>query len=252
VANSFFLDASALAKRYVPERGSAQVSAIIDAVPGGRLYLLIIGTGEIVSILVRKRNAGVLSEAYFRQALANFESEIVRPADITKLSVTSRLVTASLPLIVAHSINSTDAPIIKSALAVARRLRAAGDDLVLVASDQRLLRVAEAEGLVSFNSETEPQAGVAALLARQPGWPSGRPAGGDYSCERACPSRLPHQTPRLRPGADAAGMEGQPLRVLASFDGCEDVEAAHTPPGADRLPGRLGRDVSRGGNRFGR
>ncbi len=98
MANSFFLDASALAKRYVPERGSAQVSAIIDAVPGGRLYLLIIGTGEIVSILVRKRNAGVFSVAYFRQALANFDAEIVRAADITKVPVTGRLVTASLRL----------------------------------------------------------------------------------------------------------------------------------------------------------
>ena len=58
MANSFFLDASALVKRYVPERGSAQTNAIIDAVPGGRLYLLVTGTGEVVSILVRKHNAG--------------------------------------------------------------------------------------------------------------------------------------------------------------------------------------------------
>jgi hypothetical protein len=95
-------------------------------VPGGRLYLLILGAGEIVSILVRKHNAGVLSDAYFGQALANFEAEIVRPADITKVPVTSRLVTASLPLIVAHAINSTDALILKSALAIARKLRSAG------------------------------------------------------------------------------------------------------------------------------
>jgi hypothetical protein len=33
VANSFYLDASALAKRYVPETGSAQVDAILDAKP---------------------------------------------------------------------------------------------------------------------------------------------------------------------------------------------------------------------------
>ena len=142
------------------------MSAIIDTVPGGRLYLLILGMGEMVSILVRKHNAGVFSDAYFRQALANFESEIVRPADITKVSVTSRLVTSSLPLIVTHSINSTDALTLKSALAIARRLRAAGDDLVLVASDQRLLRAAQTEGLITFNPETEPQAALAALLAR--------------------------------------------------------------------------------------
>jgi hypothetical protein len=70
------------------------------------------------------------------------------------VSVTSRLVTTSFPLIVAHALNSTDAVLLKSALAIARRLRAAGDDLVLVASDQRLLRAALAEGLTGFDPET--------------------------------------------------------------------------------------------------
>jgi len=126
VANSFYVDASALAKRYVPER----------------IYVLNIGAGEIVSILVRKRNARVISQVYFAEALANFKDETVHAADITRVPVTSRLVTSSFPLIVAHSINSTDAITLKSALAIARKLRRAADDLVLVASDQRLLRAA--------------------------------------------------------------------------------------------------------------
>ena len=165
MANSFFLDASALAKRYVPERGSALVHAIVENVPGDRLRFLNIGNGEIVSILVRKRNAGVISDAYFGQALVNLVSDIVRATDITKVSVTSRLVTASFPLIVAHSINSTDALILRSALAIARRLRRAGDDLVLVASDQRLLRAAQAENLTTFDPEMQDHAALAALMA---------------------------------------------------------------------------------------
>jgi hypothetical protein len=65
VANSFFLDSSSLAKRYVPEKGS-------------------------------------------------------------KVPVGNRLALSSFPLIVAHSINSTDAITLKSVLAIARRLRKAG------------------------------------------------------------------------------------------------------------------------------
>jgi hypothetical protein len=68
-----------------------------------------------------------------------------------------------LPLIIAHSINSTDALILKSALAFARRLRRASDDLVQVASDQRLLRAAHAEGLTTFNPENQDQAALSAL-----------------------------------------------------------------------------------------
>jgi predicted nucleic acid-binding protein len=161
---SFYLDASALAKRYAPETGSVLVDAILDKVPGDRIHVLNIGIGEIVSILVRKKNAGVISAAYLGQALLNLEAEIVRPADIGKLPVTNRLATSSLSLIVAHSINSTDAVILKSALAIARKQRAGGQDLVLVASDQRLLRAAQAEGLSTFDPESQDQAALAAFL----------------------------------------------------------------------------------------
>jgi predicted nucleic acid-binding protein len=158
------MDASALAKRYVPEKGFAQVNTILDTMPRNRIFVLNIGMGEIVSILVRKRNAGLISTAEVGRDAANFDAEIVQEVGVTRVSVTSQLVIASFPLISAHSINSTDSLILKSALTIAHRLRRAGDDLVLVASDQRLLRAAQAEGLVSFNPETQDQAALAALV----------------------------------------------------------------------------------------
>ena len=162
--HSFYLDASALAKRFVPEQGSPVIDQILDKVPGERLYILNVGAGEVVSILVRKRNAGVISDPYFRQALVDFENEIVRSADINKLPVSNRLATSSFALIVGHSINSTDAVTLKSALAIHKKLRAAGNGLVLVASDQRLLRAAQAEGLTTFNPETQDQTALALLI----------------------------------------------------------------------------------------
>ena len=162
--HSFYVDASALAKRYAPEIGSSLVDEILDKVPRDRICLLNVGAGEVVSILVRKRNAGVITDAYLAQALIDFETEIVQSADINKLPVSNRLATSSLSLIVSHSINSTDAIILKSALAVARKLRAGGDDLVLVASDQRLVRAAQAEGLTTFNPEIQDQAALTALI----------------------------------------------------------------------------------------
>ncbi len=165
MANSFYLDASALAKRYIPEKGYEQVNAILDGVPVSRIHFLNIGAGEVLSILVRRRNAATLSIANFDQAMASFNAEVVRGMGVSKASVTSRLVVTSLPFVVAHSINSTDALILRSALAIARRLRRAGDDLVLVASDQRLLRAAQAESLTTFNPETQDHATLAALMA---------------------------------------------------------------------------------------
>lgn len=158
------MDASALAKRYVPEKGSALVDGILDNVPGNRIYILNVGAGEVVSILVRKKNAGAISAAHYGQALLDFDAEIARSSDINKMPIGNRLATGSLSLIAAHGINSTDAITLKSALAVAQKLRAGGDDLVLVASDQRLLRAAQAEGLGTFDPETADQATLTALV----------------------------------------------------------------------------------------
>jgi len=164
VPNSFYLDASALAKRYVPENGSALVDIILDTVPTNRIYVLTIGAGEVVSILVRKRNAGIISTQDYADATTLFETEIIRSKTINKMSVTSRLVIGSFSLIVAHSINATDAVTLKSALAIARKRRSSGDELVVVASDLRLLRAAQAEGLLNFNPEAQDQAAIAALI----------------------------------------------------------------------------------------
>jgi predicted nucleic acid-binding protein len=162
--NAFYLDTSAHAKRYVPEPGSAQVDTILDTLPSNRIYMLNIGAGEILSILVRKRNAGLLSMPEFVSALASFNAETVRATRVSKVSVTSRIISGSLPLILAHSINSSDALILKSALTIARRSRRGGDNLVVVASDQRLLRAAQAEGMATFNPESQDNAALAALI----------------------------------------------------------------------------------------
>ena len=54
----FYFDASALAKRYANEVGTEAVNQILDRVDPTRLMCLIIGTTEVVSVLVRKRNDG--------------------------------------------------------------------------------------------------------------------------------------------------------------------------------------------------
>ena len=60
-------------------------------------------------------------------------------------------------LIENHSLNSVDALVLHSALEIAAELGNTGDTLVLVASDQRLLRAARMEGLQIFNPELDSQ-----------------------------------------------------------------------------------------------
>jgi predicted nucleic acid-binding protein len=161
---SFYLDASALAKRYAPEVGTLLVNYLFANVPTDRLCVFNIGIAEIVSLLVRKKNAGHLAMSLYSQALHNVGTELVYSVNLNRVEADTALVATALPLIERHSINATDAIILRSALDMAASLRSAGDDLVLVASDQRLLRAAQAEGLVTFNPETQSQVVLDTLL----------------------------------------------------------------------------------------
>ncbi|HJT35388.1 MAG TPA: type II toxin-antitoxin system VapC family toxin [Pirellulales bacterium] len=162
---SFFLDGSALAKRYAPETGSALIDFILDNVAEHHIFLLNVGAAEVVSVLIRKRNAGALSVADYNQAIVELESEIIRSPAKHVLAFDNAVVIDAFAYIMAHSINATDAIMLRVALDVAHHLRNQRDDLVLVASDQRLLRAAQAEGLVTFNPEKQDQASLATLVS---------------------------------------------------------------------------------------
>lgn len=160
----FFLDGSALAKRYVPETGSVLVDFILDNVPVNRIFILNIGACEVVSVLVRKRNAGTLSVADCSQAILELESEVIQSPAKHLLSFDNVVAIEALAYIILHSINATDAIVLRVALDVARHLRNQRDDLVLVASDERLLRAAQAEGPLTFNPETRDQHALMTLV----------------------------------------------------------------------------------------
>jgi predicted nucleic acid-binding protein len=158
------MDASALAKRYASEIGTALVDHLFANVSLDRLYVFNIGVAEVVSLLARKKNTAQLGVPAFHQALLEFGREIRSSALERKITADNALVTAALPLIAIHSINATDAVILSSALDLVADHRKMGNDLVLMASDQRLLRAAQAEGLTTFNPETQSQADLDALL----------------------------------------------------------------------------------------
>jgi predicted nucleic acid-binding protein len=160
----FYLDASALAKRNYPEKGSTLMDYLFAQAHPDRFVLFNVGIAEVVSVLVRRRNAGVMPAAAFAQAMINLEGEITSAVQVQKLAADDALVSTSIPLIEQHSVNSTDGIVLRSALDLAFQLRAGGDDLTLVASDQRLLKAAQAESLSTFDPETQTQTDLDALL----------------------------------------------------------------------------------------
>ncbi|MGH9855558.1 MAG: type II toxin-antitoxin system VapC family toxin [Blastocatellia bacterium] len=162
--NLFWLDASALAKRYIPEKGSPLVNHLFNRVSTSDMVCLLEGIGEVVSILVRRRNGGVITPRAYRQSVSDLHSEITNRAEVEKIHSTTSQVMISWKFVEKRAINSTDALILKCALDKAVDLRDDGDDLILVSSDLRLIRAAKAEGLITFNPETDDQQTLDSLI----------------------------------------------------------------------------------------
>lgn len=154
----FYFDASALAKRYTRESGSDKMLFLFDNVPLERLSCLTLGAIEVFWICVRKRNDGRITNHQFERATTYLRREVINnQSDFKTISVPDSLVWDSMRLIETHSLNSVDAMVLRSALDTAAELRSTDDRLVLVASDQRLLRAARTEGLQIFNPELDSQ-----------------------------------------------------------------------------------------------
>ena len=162
--NYFYWDTSALAKRYAPELGTSLVNHLFAHVASDRMMCLVIGTGEVISNLVRRKNDNRIIPDDFSQALENFRAEVIDAVAFQLVSVEDALVLASHSLIEQHSLNAMDALVLRSALDAAAIVLPAGNDIVLVASDRRLLRAAQAEGLQTFNPEVDTQADLDALI----------------------------------------------------------------------------------------
>src|SRR5262245_59577347 len=90
--------------------------------------------------------------------------EVLDAVDFVKHSAENSLICAAIPLTDKHAINANDAIVLRIAPDSAIELRRSGDDLVLMASDQRLLNAAQAEDLITFNPEPQTQSELDTML----------------------------------------------------------------------------------------
>jgi uncharacterized protein len=131
--NAFF-DSSALAKRYIEEKGSDQVQAILSS--ASALAVSVICVPEIVSALCRRRRERKLSTREYRTARASMLSDI---DDATVIGITEEVIAQAVALLEQFPLRSADA------LHVACASEWATD--LFVSADDRQCRAARARGL---------------------------------------------------------------------------------------------------------
>ena len=165
--NYFWLDANAIAKRYVVENGTPLIKHFFDNVSAKRIICLFDSMDETRFVIAKKRNEGKITLSEFHKAIQQFEDEVVNSTEVVQVHATVNQKKAARQLIHDYPINSTDAYILQCALDVTKELQANGNDLVFVSSDKRLLKAAEKEKLLTFNPETDSQTNLDILINRQ-------------------------------------------------------------------------------------
>jgi predicted nucleic acid-binding protein len=147
----FIWDASALAKRYFAETGSDTVNAIFTSVPTSEMATTSWGYLETYSILVRRRNGGVLDPSTFSTIITALQQEIVDSPDFHILPMNDEDIFTSVGIVVKHNLNATDAAILT---AIVKYSKEPGiDECFLIAADKRLTQAAEHEGIRVINPE---------------------------------------------------------------------------------------------------
>lgn len=160
-----FWDASALVKRYIAEVDSQTADAVFGAVPTGQMFGTVLGYAETFSVLLRRCNLGVISVAAFNLAKTSLREDIVNDLDFTLLTVDDAAIFAGITLMERYNVNASDSAILALFLRYIQALPAGSPSPILVASDQRLIAAARAEGLAALDPEVVAAADVSAFLS---------------------------------------------------------------------------------------
>jgi predicted nucleic acid-binding protein len=152
---AFFLDSSALVKRYVQETGTAWVRGLTHRRAGHQIFLARITAVEVTAALARRRKGGSLAAARVRSILTRFRSHLA--GRYIAAEITPTLLAEAMKLANAHDLRAYDAVQLAAALEVTRQRQALGLQAVtLLSADQELNAAALAEGMAVEDPNTHP------------------------------------------------------------------------------------------------
>jgi uncharacterized protein len=146
VASAYFLDSSALVKRYVIETGTGWVRQLTRHRPSTVIYIAHITAVEVTCALARRRKGKLLTVARASSLLRRFRQHLAGRYVIVE--VTPTLLDAAARLGNAHSLRAYDAVQLTVALEVNRSHQVGGSGPVtFISADRPLNDAATAEGL---------------------------------------------------------------------------------------------------------
>jgi predicted nucleic acid-binding protein len=155
VAVAYFLDSSALVKRYVQETGTSWVRSITRRSPSTVIYIARITAVEVPCAIARRRKGKTLMPQRASSILHRFRQHLAGRYNVAQL--TAALLDDATRLGVKHALRAYDAVQLAVALEVNRFHQAGGAaPVTLVSADQALNDAALAEGLAVDDPRSHP------------------------------------------------------------------------------------------------
>jgi predicted nucleic acid-binding protein len=142
----YFVDTSALIKRYLKEEGTEVVRDIIRPTSGNRIHVSQIASIEVVSAFARQRREKSITDIHLLTARRMFERHM--SFDYVVLRLSDEITAMACDLLEKHKLRSLDAIQLASAfIANDQLIRKKHAPLMFVCADHRLLTAASEAGL---------------------------------------------------------------------------------------------------------
>ena len=142
----YYLDRSALAKRYVAEPGSDWVRSLVSASRRNVILTARITGAEVVAALALRARVGTLAPSHVRSAMLRFRRDFRTSYQL--IEITEPVIDSAMTLAETHALRGYDAVQLACALLVQSVRATAGPSAVIfVSADGPLLAAATAENL---------------------------------------------------------------------------------------------------------
>jgi uncharacterized protein len=151
----YFLDSSALVKRYIPEIGSSWIRQITDPSHQNDLFIARITWVEVLSALARREREEFLTSNNVNQITTIFATHLAQQYRVLEIDQT--LIDLAGDLVTHYPLRAYDSIQLAAALRLQTSLTQVQlPDPIFLTADQRLLAIAQASGLPCDNPNQHP------------------------------------------------------------------------------------------------
>jgi uncharacterized protein len=150
----YFVDSSALVKRYLIEVGSSWLENLLSQ-PSNDILIAEITQVEVIAAITRRGRSTSLSPQDATKACNRFKTDVSSEYQVA--SLTSTMMSSAILQAETHALRGYDAIQLATALEVNRTALANGlPALIFISADNELNKVAQVEGLVVDNPNNHP------------------------------------------------------------------------------------------------